>query len=547
MSSRRVVNRLQLGPIVGHTDENSSRIWIQVFDDPGKYHLRVKGIGLFPFKSTEAPLGLALEFRTAIAVAEGLRSDWRYNYNILRKGRFIPGAKGSFRTMPNNGSMANIIFCAISCNAIFSDKGKTDGAWEAFSKFVKEAKPHFITMMGDQVYIDEDKRDIFTKFVKSSSQERRKALAEKYHENWSRKIVKEVMANVPIYMMWDDHEIRDGWGSLASDSKIMLQEYPRGSDIFLKSKTFFEDARDVYWHFQICHSPLGPPGPTLPNYIGSPPDHDLRVAMPYMFRCGRLLVLMLDSRGERDVFRKDLPVLGPRQWQFIGNVFDTLPDSVDALTVMTPTPIASMDPKGQVQKLMGERTDDVESFKKGDFEGLFDPHSPGGAKDFVKAVADHYGIPVGSVSFRAHSINEVRDQWSHRFSRPEQISLLRAADKARLTNRIAGSPRDLIFISGDIHIGCIFDITFSNTGYKAASLTSSGISTVADSPIQIGALIDDDFDVTSGIRSSLREAVKEFNFGVVQVIPTGSGAEIVPSLAHEGNSFTIGLDIADLL
>lgn len=103
MPSRQVVNRLQLGPIVGHTDENSSRIWIQVFDDPEIYHLRVQGIGLFPFISTEISTQ-PLEFRTAIAIAEGLRPDWRYRYNILRNGRSIPGTNGTFRTMPNNGS-----------------------------------------------------------------------------------------------------------------------------------------------------------------------------------------------------------------------------------------------------------------------------------------------------------------------------------------------------------------------------------------------------------------------------------------------------------
>ena len=47
------------------------------------------------------------------------------------------------------------------------------------------------------------------------------------------------MANVPIYMMWDDHDIRDGFGSLASDSETLVQKYPRGKDIFDKCITFF--------------------------------------------------------------------------------------------------------------------------------------------------------------------------------------------------------------------------------------------------------------------------------------------------------------------
>ena len=125
----------------------------------------------------------------------------------------------------------------------------------------------------------------------------------------------------------------------------------------------------MYWHFQACHNI-----PELPQVL--PPDPGQRQAMPYVFKCGRLMVLMLDSRGERDVFREDFPILGASQWQFINGVIDNLSDDVDALAIMTPTPIASMDPAGQSQKLLGNRTGDVDSFKKGDFHGLFNPHKP---------------------------------------------------------------------------------------------------------------------------------------------------------------------------
>jgi len=37
------------------------------------------------------------------------------------------------------------------------------------------------------------------------------------------------------------------------------------------------------------------------------------------------MVLVLDSRGERDVFRKQYPILGARQWQFIDEVLARLP------------------------------------------------------------------------------------------------------------------------------------------------------------------------------------------------------------------------------
>ena len=530
MPRRGVVSRLQLGPIVGHTDDTSARIWIRVFDDPADYRLRVQGAGLFPFESTEGGL---LEFRTAIATASGLRPDWRYRYSVLRRGRVVSRARGSFRTMPQPGSMANLLFCAVSCSTT-----EYDGLWEQFNRFLEASKPHFVLMMGDQIYLDEDEPDVYEQHLDSATSVRRKAMAAKYQLNWSREPVRKVMANVPTYMTWDDHDIRDGWGSRASDSNTMLAEYPRGREIFGRCNAFFEDARDVYWHFQACRNP---------NEITQPPLPGERRAMPFAFRCGRLVVLVLDSRGARDVFRTEHPVLGSAQWAFIQQVFDGLTEDVQALAVVTPTPIASLDAHGASQKLLGDRTDDVIAFKK----GVEERRSSSDKADAPLTIANvHlsrlYGSQLNLGNYKLSNIDEVRDQWSHKFSRPEQAALLRMAGSARLTNTMPDSPRELIFLSGDVHVGCIFDISSTAPEYKAASLTSSGISALA-SDVLVGVYVDEDFAVAPGIRSTLREIVKEFNFGVIQVVFTGDGAEITPILAHEGSSTVWGLDVADLL
>lgn len=551
MPSRRKVNRLLLGPVVGHTDDSSTHIWIQVSDDPSLYSLRIQGAGLFQFVSTE---GNILEFGTAIATARGLRPDWRYRYTVLRLGRFVPGANGTVRTLPQRSSMTNLLFCAISCNG-----AEEDGVWEAFVRYVDDAQPHFILMMGDQVYMDEDEPDVFENHFQSSSSRRRKALAEKYRLNWSREPVRRVLANYPTYMMWDDHDIRDGWGSSASDSPTLVNRYPRGAEIFSKSNAFFEDARDVYWHFQGCHNPLPPqpgetPDPALPNYIDAPPLHGQRRAMPFVFRCGRLVVLVLDSRGDRDVFRDTYPVLGSEQWQFIDQVFANLPADVEALAVVTPTPIASMDADGQTQKLMGGRTDDVELFKKGNLEEYLkigERSSESFGQLALAAAGSHasriLGRQVNLGTFKISAIDEARDQWSHRLARPEQAALLRKTGAARLTNRTSGSPRGLIFLSGDIHVGCMFEISSLNPRYTASSLTSSGISKEEGRSFVVGVFLDEDFGVAPGVHSTLKDVITTFNFGVVQVLPTGNGAEIHGVIAHEGNSFAVGADFADLL
>ena len=450
---------LQLGPIVGHTDHESTRIWIRVSDDASLYALRVKGNLAVPFQSTESG---AIEFGTALAIANGLRPDWRYRYQILRRGRVVFGASGSFRTMPLPGSMADILFIAVSCNHQ-EDQNEDEGAWPQVAAFIEKADPRFLILIGDQIYMDQG-RNLWAEHLASEPAVRRTAMAEKYQQNWSRETLSGLLANIPTYMMWDDHDIRDGWGSWAPDSPTLAEKYPDGADIFERHNAYFEDTRDVCWHFQMCHNPGVEPSQQtfLPNYVTQAPSPGERRAMPFVFRCGRMIVLMLDGRGDRDLWRPNTPVLGSEQWQFIRKVFKNLPPDIDALAVVTPVPIASMSPTGQVQFLVGQRTDDVELFKKGDAKGLNELMSAGD-KDVVNLagaaaggwLSSRFGISANLGSFKAGDIDDARDQWSNHISRPEQEALLREAGEARLSNRVASIPRGLIFVGGDIHSGGI--------------------------------------------------------------------------------------------
>ena len=550
--------RLVLGPVLGHTDAHSTRIWIQVSDDPRDYAVRVDGVGLVRFESTE-PAG-AIEFGTAIARVVGLEPDRRYRYRITRAGRYLSGARGSVRTLPPANSMTPVLFNAISCNG-----ASQIGAWQQFADHVDRAQPSFIVMMGDQVYLDEDPPDIFEEHVNADRATRRRAMAEKYRFNWIREPVARLLANTPCYMVWDDHDIRDGWGSLASDSPTMAAKHPRGAQIFGKCSVFFEDARDVFWHFQGCRNPRpgdhpdpvvpGQSDPAFPNYVNGPLPAGQRIGMPFVFRCGKVMVMVLDSRGARDVFRATKPILGDVQWAFIDQVLTRVPADIDALAVVTSTPLASQDPDGQTQRLMGGRTDDVEAFRRGDEQELFH-HKKQDSKavGIVKAIAGAkverlIGVNPNLGDFQISNIDEARDQWSHRFARPEQRELLQKCFSARLANRPKGARgRELIFLSGDIHIGCTFEVTATRpVKAKAMSLTSSGISQIDDTQPLVGTFIDQSFALAPGMHAELKTVVNQFNFGVVSVLPTGHGAQVQAALAHEGNSFSVALDIKDLI
>ena len=525
MNLRKQVHRLRLGPIVGHTSERSVVIWIRVFDDPAQYTLRIEGHGVVPFESTERGV---LEFHTATARADGLRSNWQYRYRVFRHGRAVRGSTGSFRTMPHRRSMTPVTFVTASCN-----HQEEEGAWADLSQFIEDAKPRFLLMIGDQVYLD-DSPNLWRDFLESPRPIRRQAMADAYQESWSRDIVRHVLANIPTYMMWDDHEIRDGWGSWAGDSPTLAASYPRGQRVFDFHNAYFEDARDVFWHFQMSHNPP----------FGPPPQPGQRRAMPVFFYCGRLLVLLTDCRGDRDLWRETHPVLGNDQWDLIDALVANIPPEVEAIAVATAAPIASMSPTGLAQLVYGRRTDDVELFKKGSSHDALRS-----GRDFLEAphalrdawLLSRFGVPSETHAFRLQDIDDVRDQWSHHVSRPEQEKLIRKFGEARLDNRSRGTARRLIFLGGDIHAGGIFDIEVSKPEFTAPCLISSGISQQTGREFLLGLLVDEEFEVADGIHSRMREFVNEYNFGIVHMIPTGATPELIPTVAHAGNSRAVGI------
>jgi hypothetical protein len=143
-----------------------------------------------------------------------------------------------------------------------------------------------------------------------------------------------------------------------------------------------------------------------------------------------------------DVFRDDLPALGPEQWTFIEHVFANLPPDVEALAVVTPTPIASMDPDGQVMKLVGGRTDRVEASSGAIASGSSTCRTERPSGNFALA----------AVSARVTRLTGTAGNLGVAVRQPQ-----------------CGRPAQLMFLSGDIHIGCIFDLTSRVPPFKAVS------------------------------------------------------------------------------
>jgi hypothetical protein len=331
-------------------------------------------------------------------------------------------------------------------------------------------------------------------------------------------------------MTWDDHDIRDGWGSFAGESATLAAKFPASRPIYDRYRAYFNDAADVYFDFQACRNPGEKLG-----------ESNTR---PYSFRCGRLLVVVLDSRGDRDFARSEFPVSGAEQWRFIEDLVDDLPADIDAIAVATAVPIVDLDPEGKVHRFFSDRTDDIDAFAKGDAEAvdalLYKRDNPlvGFASLLAGFTIDSDFKLAKALGFRVSDLDDMRDKWSYGTNRVEQERLLRTFARACVVGRPADRPRSLIFLGGDIHVGAVFGIDFAEPGLHAMCVVTSGIAKNAPIPEVRGVLVDDEFDAAPGIHVKLEFLVNQVNFAETRIqfengMATASSEIITPDEKKE--------------
>ena len=349
---------------------------------------------------------------------------------------------------------------------------------------MRQGEPRFLMLLGDQVYMDEVE-NLWRLPLDIDRRERRRRMAEVYRRFWSRAPVAEILANVPTYMMWDDHEIRNGWGSDPGDSPTLARRYPRGRPISARYEAFFEDARQVYWHFQHVRNPATP-GIDGAAFL----EPGTRRAVPFVVRMRGHDHLVLDNRGARDVWRRRLPVLGAKRMR---NTLRGLDARTDSLVVVVPLPVVSMPNRGIVQIMFGRRRDDVRLFRRGraaelkQFPERGEPTS-GASKllVYLQAVLDVAGalmFGLGSTGrFGLKDLTDVRDNWANHLVRRERDRLLRAVLGVRRTGRAVS------FIGGDLHLGARMDILVRG-GAGVPTLITSGIGQAPSAGPVVGTVL----------------------------------------------------------
>jgi len=237
-----------------------------------------------------------------------------------------------------------------------------------------------------------------------------------YMRQWAYPAVAEAMARIPSVMMWDDHDIIDGWGSYERIGE---------SDVM---KGLFEVAERMFSTFQLRLR-----GRNQAMLEPASRHHSWAVQL------GTHLVLGLDHRTCRTVSQ----VMDGVQWRDVdkwlaANVAGGLPAGVENLHVLSPVPVV------------------YRNFDKA--EAVFRNTEWFRREDDPTSLED-----------------DVRDHWMHRKHEAERSRLIKTLlDSIGRSRTTARGVRRATILSGDVHLACVGSIR-SDDGVQIHQVVSSGI------------------------------------------------------------------------
>ena len=240
----------------------------------------------------------------------------------------------------------------VSCNG-FSSAGAIkkvkdkNHLWSHMAMLHAENPYHVLIMGGDQVYADQiwEKCPAIKEWVETplDKRKRRRFSAKMaaqvkrfyfnlYRDRWHQTEVEAILSSVPTVMMWDDHDIFDGWGSYSPE----IQQCAVYEGIF-------DIARN---HFAVFQQQVNP---------RTSEDHPSKVAGQDGFTLtldlGGYAILAIDARSERT----QKQVLSRRTWDAIWDWTDRLradDDRLKHLLLVVAIPVVYAD-FGRIEKLMG--------------------------------------------------------------------------------------------------------------------------------------------------------------------------------------------------
>ena len=514
--------RFKTGAVVGHATPTSVRLWVRtgrtgdfslvLYDwaedlasGPAAREFRA-ALGEVPLPLEEAlrraPEAQRFDFgvsdygtdTTQVLDLDGLRPNTRYGYALFARDeeRMVFGHNRlrRFRTPPAEVERRPFQFALFSCHMPYKVSGlfrkRTELAnldmWDFLGATLRRHQDEvdLVIAGGDQCYTDGvPTLDIWKKLNRAMRREGDLLLPDEeamrswyrdiYRGYWGFEGVRRVFDSFPTCMMWDDHEIGDGWGShyLADGgpddglARVFPDLEERGltrDDGRELAARMFRAASRVYLEYQHCHNPETEPG-----------------IWDYPVRRGGAAFYVLDGRGHRNVERESYRILGREQFdRFAAWAAGLDPEETPFLFVVSAVPV-------------------------------------------LHARAALVGADQTVVMRAAGLGDDLRDSWEHSLHDEERASLLDVLfDAASRGFRVA-------ILSGDVHVSAAFTIRDAR-GNRIWQLTSSAITYNIPRPLswvlRLGAA--DEGETEDGYRFERLALYADSSYALISVDP-GSG------------------------
>ncbi len=342
---------ISLGPILyfngATTDSWKVRVQVVASASPGSLTAMVPG----------QPSLAAAPLRVADFGTDAL---WRFDLDVPRQAqattvvyRLAGNITASF-VVPAVGAPPRMAYA--SCNGFSSEKEKkrvTDhnSLWRQLTG-AHGAEPYNLLLLGgDQVYADsiwervallrhwldlDDDRRCKAKFTDRMRAAVERFYRELYRSRWSQPEVARAFASIPSIMMWDDHDIFDGWGSHRPEQ----QASPVFRGIFLQARRCFQllqlagDAEDLT---------AVDPNDRDDAWLRCPPS------LSYWHAVDQYAIAAIDMRSQRTGER----VVNRTDWDAFFNWADALDtQSCRHLLVLSSIPVVHPD-FGSIESLLG--------------------------------------------------------------------------------------------------------------------------------------------------------------------------------------------------
>lgn len=326
-------NKIQVGPLLGLESEQLYTVCFSTEKNVSEARVNLNGRSVRASKLGETCNSF---FWRAEHEEPAQSSAKQVHYNINLDGELaINSHKQSEWSFYVPAQNERPRFAYTSCNGFSSADlvNKTDhpyALWETMKASHAKEPFSLLIMGGDQLYADEmwgsvstlkawgkkcRKDRVQSAFTKPMKQQVERFYEDLYRTRWHDPNMADMYASIPSVMMWDDHDIFDGWGSYPAD----LHNCPVFQGIFNIARQYFE-------LFQIRTT-------KNQSLLNAAAGH---YAFGFPFRGYHILAL--DNRVERTLEQ----VMGPQQWKDLLEYLDTQATS-GHLLMLSAVPVVYLD------------------------------------------------------------------------------------------------------------------------------------------------------------------------------------------------------------